>query len=123
MDLPICNVWGIYGANFAPFSKCKMGTLHRLPRLIQNLLPPSCCPGKQVNFKVLNTLFPPYPITAFPAIEEHFAIAENLVHWPKGITPGLFSLLPLGFAALVSRFMPFLACHKNKVFAFRTDKL
>lgn len=123
VNLPIRNVGRIYGAYLPTLPKGEMGTLHRLPRLFQNLLPPSCCPGKQVNFKVLNTLLPPYPVTAFPAIEEHLAITEHLVHWPKCITPGLFSFLPLGFAALVSCFMPFLACHTKKVFALRTNIL
>lgn len=123
VDLAVSDMGRIYGAYLAPLSKCEMGTLHRLSILFQYLLPPFCRTGKQVAFKVLNTLLPPYPVTAFPAIEEHLAETENFVHRPKAITPGLFLCLPLGFAALVSRFMPFLACHKNKVFAFRTDKL
>lgn len=123
VDLPISDMWGIYGANLPTLPQSKMGTLHRLPSLIQNILPALGCPGKQVGFKVLNTLLPSYPVTAFAPIEEHRAIAENLVDWPKCITPGLFSFLPLDFAALVSCFMPFLACHNKKVFAFRTDIL
>ena len=77
--------------------------------------PPCCCTRKQVAFKVLNTLLPPYPVTALFPIEEHLPIGKYFIRWPKAITPGLFSFQPLCFAALEPCFMPFLACHNKSI--------
>ncbi|MEY8404964.1 hypothetical protein AALA54_16970 [Oscillospiraceae bacterium 44-34] len=112
MDLPIRNMGRVYGANLAPLTQSKVNTPFGFPCFIQQLPPPFCCPGKKVQFKVLNALFPPYPVTAFPAIPEHFAIGKNLPHWPKGIRTRLFLCLPLCFAALVAAFPPLLTGHK-----------
>ena len=115
MDLSIRNVRGIYRADFAPFPKGEMGTGFGLPSLFQHRSPPCCRTRKQVAFKVLNTLLPPYPVTALFPIEEHLPIGKNFIHWPKAITPGLFPFQPLCFAALEPCFMPFLACHNKSI--------
>ena len=115
VDLPISDMWGIYGANLPTLPQSKMGTLHRLPSLIQNILPALGCPGKQVGFKVLNTLLPPHPVTALFPIEEHLPVGKDFIHRPKAITPGLFPFQPLCFAALEPCFMPFLACHNKSI--------
>ena len=115
MDLSIRNVRGIYRADFAPFPKGEMGTRFGLPSLFQHRSPPCCRTRKQVAFKVLNTLLPPYPVTALFPIEEHLPIGKNFIHWPKAITPGLFPFQPLCFAALEPCFMPFLACHNKSI--------
>lgn len=118
VNLSVSDMGCINGPNLPTLAQSKVGTFHGFPRLIQNLPPPVGCSRKQVVFKVLNTLLPSYPVTAFLSIEEHLPVRKYFVHRPKGITPGLFFRLPLGFAALVSRFMPFLACHKNKCSPF-----
>ena len=68
-----------------------------------------------MELKVLNALFPSYSVTALAAIPEHFAVTEYLIHRPKRITPGLLFRLSLCFAALVSGFPSFLACHNKSI--------
>ena len=115
MDLSIRNVRGIYRADFSPFPKGEMGTGFGLPLLFQYRSPPCCRTRKQVAFKVLNTLLPPYPVTALFPVEEHLPIGKYFIRWPKAITSGLFPFQPLCFAALEPRFMPFLACHNKSI--------
>lgn len=115
VDLSIRNVRGIYRADFTPFPKGEMGTGFGFPTLFQHRSPPCCRTRKKVAFKVLNTLFPPHPVTALFPVEEHLPIGKNFIHRPKAITPGLFPFLPLCSAALEPRFMPFLACHNKSI--------
>lgn len=103
------------GAHLATLTQSKMCAFHRLPILFQNIPPPFGRTRKQVGFKVLNTLLPPYPVTALFPVEEHLPIGKDFIHRPKAITPGLFPFLPLCSAALEPRFMPFLACHNKSI--------
>jgi hypothetical protein len=98
VDLSIRNVRGIYRADFSPFPKGEMGTGFGLPSLFQHRSLPCCRTGKQVAFKVLNTLLPPHPVTALFPVEEHLPIGKYFIRWPKAINPpellALLLLLP-----------------------------
>lgn len=115
VDLPVSDMGRINGTNLPTLAQSKVGTRFGLPSLFQHRSPPCCRTRKQVAFKVLNTLLPPYPVTALFPIEEHLPIGKNFIHWPKAITPGLFPFQPLCFAALEPCFMPFLACHNKSI--------
>lgn len=92
MDLSIRNVRGIYRADFSPFPKGEMGTGFGLPSLFQHRSPPCCRTRKQVAFKVLNTLLPPYPVTALFPIEEHLPIGKKLYSLAQGYYTGPVSV-------------------------------
>ena len=115
MGLPVSDVWCISRAHLATLAKSEVNALLRFPDFIQDLPTPFSCTGEKVCFKVLNTLFPPYSVTAFSAISEHFAIGENLVDWPESIRPGLLLHFPPCFAALIPGLPAFLACHNKSI--------
>ena len=111
VDLPVRNVRGVDGPHLAPFPQGEMVALHGLPRSRQDFPSPAGRPGKQMVFKVLRTLFPAHPITAFQPIKEHLPIGEDILKATDRCTPSDLPCLPLCLPALVSCLAAFLACH------------
>lgn len=120
MDLPVCDMRCINGADFPPFPQGEVGAFLELIFPVQYILSAAGSSREQMEPKVLGALLPAYAVAALLPMEKHLPIGEGLLHSAQALTAGPLILQAVGPAPLVSRLSALLAGH-NRYSHLRTD--
>lgn len=113
MDLSVCDMRSINGADFPSFLQGEMGAFLELILPVQYILSAAGSSREQMEPKVLGALLPSYAVAALLPMEEHLPIGEGLPQSAQVLTAGLLILQAAGLAPFVTRLLALLTSHNG----------